>query len=369
MWVISLLAVLSVIGLNNGLPMYEIISTDDDDILKNNYIEYVEDKRNNEIMEMLYPDYKPFNKQVENYVPKRNCNLTNKKNVLHPVKNDVIYPIVLLHGITSDKNELSAVEKWIKNKLPNPVYNLEIGNGKKTSVYKSMEWQLDELCDTIYSMEQLVGGFHFIGMSQGGLLARGYVERCNKYPVINLITWVTPHAGVFGLGNIEINFKLIYSPLYQVSLSFAGYWKDPFRYGLYLNNSSYLADLNNEHKHFNLLIEQRENMLKLKNFVMIWSQEDDIIRPPESGKFGFYKIQTKDMSFKNINMLSVNEMDEMLLPIVDLKDSIQYKEDWLGLKTLDESRRLHILETNCTHSGHKTESCFPQLEVLTFPFL
>jgi hypothetical protein len=57
------------------------------------------------------------------------------------------------------------------------------------------------------------------------------------------------------------------------------------------------------------------------------------------------------------------------LPVLDLFDSDQFKEDWLGLRTLWETSRLHIFATNCTHSGHKTEECFPQLEELTFPFL
>ncbi len=357
--------------MNTCLPMYSFISDDDDDnVLKNNYINYLEEKRENEILELLLPDFKLISNHITSYTQKKTCNLTSKKyNKFNNKNNAVVYPIVLLHGITSDKSELSGVESWLKSRLPNPVYNLEIGNGKKDSVFKSMDWQLDKLCKTIYSMEELVGGFHFIGMSQGGLLARGYVERCNKYPVINLITWVTPHAGVFGLGNLEIDFKLIYTPLYQSSLSFASYWKDPFRYGLYLNSSLYLSDLNNEHKHYNYLITQRENMLKLKNFVMIWSPEDDVIRPAESGKFGFYKIQTKDMPIRSIMKLSVNDYDKLLLPIVELQDSIQYKEDWIGLRSLNESGRLHIFETNCTHSGHKSELCFPQLEELTFPFL
>ena len=47
----------------------------------------------------------------------------------------------------------------------------------------------------------------------------------------------------------------------------------------------------------------------------------------------------------------------------------QYTENLLGLRTLYETGRLHMLETNCTHSGHKTTLCFPQLEQLTFPFL
>lgn len=271
------------------------------------------------------------------------------------------YPIALLHGISSDKSELEPVVKWLNTKVPNTVYNLEIGNGRYSSIFKPMHWQLEQLCNTIYNIPELKNGFHFICISQGGLLCRGYVEQCNKYPVINLITWVSPHAGIYGLGTIDISFDLIYTFLYQNIYSFTGYWKDPFKYQEYLNKSSYLATLNNENQNIILkqLQSQKNNMLSLKNFVMIWSPNDEVLSPPESGKFSFYDINyTKYDKYKNIN-----------LPIIDLFDSIQYKHDLIGLKTLNNSGRLHIFETDCSHVGHKTQKCFPQLENLTLPFL
>jgi palmitoyl-protein thioesterase len=283
---------------------------------------------------------------------------------------DHIFPIVLLHGITSDHTELTPVENWLKENLPNRVYNLEIGNGKSDSIFKTMDWQLAQLCNTIYSIDDLKDGFHFIGLSQGGLLARGYVEKCNIYPVMNLITWVTPHAGVYGFGDVDgmdINFNKIYTPLYQSIYSFAGYWKDPYIYDTYLKEASYLPNLNNERQNFiqySNYFEFRnniDNMKSLKNFVMIWSPNDDVLNPPQSGKFGFYSIQN--------NATNTSSNTNTILPIIDLFDTVQYKEDWLGLRTLNESERLHILETNCTHRGHKTIECFPQLESLTFQFL
>jgi palmitoyl-protein thioesterase len=313
-----------------------------------------------------------------------NASATADTNLEYP------YPIVLLHGITSDKTELLSVANWLGENLPNQVYNIEIGNGKPDSIFKTMDWQLNQLCYEIYSIPELENGFHFIGMSQGGLLARGYVERCNKYPVINLITWVSPHAGVYGFDEKYLEFDNVYKPFYQNVYSFSGYWKDPYRYNMYLASASYLPYLNNEKFHtskkyyatdilFNYeymednyeLIDwfpelNKDNMLSLKNFVMIWSPNDDVLSPPESGKFGYYKI-----------METILEKEEFFngymngepLPVLDLFDSDQFKEDWLGLRTLWETSRLHIFATNCTHSGHKTEECFPQLEELTFPFL
>jgi len=324
--------------------------------------------------------------------------LSARENVSH-------YPIVLLHGITSDTSELATVAHWLTQNLPNKVYNLEIGNGKMDSVFKMMDWQLKELCTTIYNMPELENGFHFIGMSQGGLLARGYVQRCNKYPVINLITWVSPHAGVFGFNDVQFNFDKVYKPFYQNMYSFAGYWKDPFRYNLYLSSASYLPYLNNEintteinmfydgnfnnyddddynnydddYNDYNENIkwsseQNKANMLLLKNFVMIWSPNDDVLSPPESGKFGFYDIISNANGYNlmdHLDILADFVVNEVELPVKDFFESEQYTKDLLGLRTLYETGRLHILETNCTHSGHKTEQCFPQLEKLTFPFL
>ena len=305
--------------------------------------------------------------------------------------NTHIYPVVLLHGIISDHTELLPVVKWLEANTPNPVYNLDIGNGKINSILPPMAWQLEELCNTIYGIEELRGGFHFIGMSQGGLLARGYVEKCNYFPVINLITWVSPHAGVYGLGNIDnIDLKRIYTPLYQRMYSFAGYFKDPFRYKEYLQMASFLPDLNNEIVNVNTITNDdenslfnyiynfennRNNMLSLQNFVMIWSSEDEILNPPASAMFSFFEIN--DNKYKNIadiynftaNTRDVMDILGFQLPVIDLFDSVQFKDDLIGLKTLWQTGRLHIFQTNCTHAGHKTEACFPQMENLTFPFL
>jgi palmitoyl-protein thioesterase len=293
------------------------------------------------------------------------------------IQYDKIYPVVLLHGILSDQKQFRPVELWLKENIPNPIYNLEIGNGKMDSIFKPMEWQVNELCQVIYNIPELSEGFHFIGMSQGGLLARAYVEYCNAYPVINLITWVSPHGGVYGLGNFKINMQKIYTPATQNLLSYSGYFKDPYRYPTYLSNASFLPELNNELlyetnniENYYLMMINKDNMLSLQNFVMIWSPNDDVLSPPESGKFGFYKVLDEDYySYRSISMLNEPFNKKIDLPVVDLFESDQFRMNLLGLRTLWETGRLHILQTNCTHAGHNSEACFEQLGELTFPFL
>lgn len=47
-------------------------------------------------------------------------------------------------------------------------------------------------------------GINIVGTSQGGIIARAYLEQCNNPPVLNFISWVSPQGGQFGvpgLGN------------------------------------------------------------------------------------------------------------------------------------------------------------------------
>lgn len=73
---------------------------------------------------------------------------------------------------------------------------------------------------------------------------------------------------------------------------------------------------------------------------MIWSPNDEVVYPAESGKFSFLD--------KNMN-------------IIPIKETELYKKDTLGLKYLNDKERLHIYETNCSHVDHRNPECFNQL--------
>lgn len=62
-----------------------------------------------------------------------------------------------------------------------------------------MNDQVEDFCSQIRSDPKLKDGFNLIGYSQGGLITRGFVERCNYPPVHNYITWSAPHGGTFGI--------------------------------------------------------------------------------------------------------------------------------------------------------------------------
>ena len=205
-----------------------------------------------------------------------------------------------------------------------------------------LDKQLSLLCDSIYAIEELQKGFDFIGMSQGGLLARGYVERCNKYPVRNLINMVSPNGGVVIPTNIDM-----YKPFYQKHFAFSGYWRDPTDLLNYFANCSYLPSVNNE-RWSEFSAQYKANLLSVANFVVIWSPNDDVLTPPESGKFSVF--------------------DENYT-IIPLEDTPLYQHDLLGLRTLAERAQLGIYETNCSHVEHNAPECFNQLYVIFREYL
>ena len=273
-----------------------------------------------------------------------NINININQDINQDLRNKSSLPVVVLHGIASSSENMNEFSDWIKSSFNLDVYNIEIGNGVGTSLFTPMNDQLLMLCDTIYNNNNLKNGFNFIGMSQGGLLARGYVERCNNYPVNNLITLVSPHGGVYDPDK-ALKLLNVYSQTTQDQLSFSNYWRDPTKLNEYINECSYLPYINNE-KEYN--DQYKENIKKLNNFVMVWTPNDEVLGPPESGKFSIYD--------DNFN-------------VVSLFDTQLYQNDYIGLKILNENNKLFMFETNCSHVEHRTPVCFDQLYDIMMKYL
>jgi palmitoyl-protein thioesterase len=227
----------------------------------------------------------------------------------------------------SSQEDLSDTQLWFLQNLNRPVLSVEIGNGRLDSVFKPMSWQLDRLTEAINSIDYLRDyPFHLIGFSQGGLLARAFAETSEKQRVKTLLTFGTPHMGVYYYSDEEI-----YSPFHQSHLSYSNYWKDPYMFPLYLKNSTFLPSINGE-------IESGLNLNdKVDDFVMVWSPKDEVIRPIESGKYEFYDINTES--------------------VVPFLDSNMFKNDYIGIRKMFEENRVHFVETDCAHKEYKSVNC------------
>ncbi len=248
-------------------------------------------------------------------------------------------PVVVLHGILSSAAQTKNLSDWISTTFDRVVFNIEVGSGAMTSMFTPMTFQTKVLCETIYEIDELSDGFDFIGISQGGLLARAYVETCNKYPVRNLITLVSPHGGITQNETLPRIIHGMYEPEQQSYLSFSGYWRNSSDLDEYFKKCRFLPWLNNE-VITNMSKDYAFNMKMLVNFVLVWSDNDDVVYPKESAKFSFLD---KDNN------------------LVGIKDTDLYKNDELGLRFLDETGSFHIHSVSCAHDKVKHSSCNNEL--------
>ena len=246
-----------------------------------------------------------------------------------PIKSLLFYPTLLIHGIGGDTSDLME----LKNNLEYngvDVYNIEIGNGKLDSIFWSMNKQCQVLSENIQNFSFQTEKINLIGVSQGGLLARCYVEKYSNgiIPVHALITYGSPHMGIYN------NF---------LELKRLNYWKNPFNYQDYLDNNNFLAYINNDKNHTEVML-YKNNIINLDVFLIIWTNLENVVSPPASTKFEFYNI-TQANKFNN-------------LEIVDLYESDLYLEDRLGLKELHENGKMLIEQYDCKHEEFKKSKCF-----------
>ncbi|KAL3319804.1 Palmitoyl-protein thioesterase 1 [Cichlidogyrus casuarinus] len=201
--------------------------------------------------------------------------------------------------------------------------------------------QLKKICSEILANPLFDRGIQFLGLSQGGLFARALVQSCPlKGQLGSLISVGGPQQGIYGFpacpGGVSfVICRLIdkmlsegaYLEFIQSRLVQAQYWHDPLNKDKYETDSLFLAGYNQEQK-FNKSFA--ENMKRLKNLVLVKFNDDQVVVPRESEHFGYFHYD--DLS-----------------KIYNVSDSPLYKEDQLGLKSLDESGRLHLLSVDGDH--------------------
>jgi len=118
-----------------------------------------------------------------------------------------------------------------------------------TSITTPLAEQVDEFATFVRNDPKLANGFHAVGLSQGGLVLRGYVETRNTPRVRRLISLCAPHGGVSACPSSAM-YKMV-CPLWRLApytarLAFTDYWKDADDKSTYLDRSRWLADVNNE---------------------------------------------------------------------------------------------------------------------------
>ena len=259
--------------------------------------------------------------------------------------NDTPLPLIIWHGLGDNyqADGIAAVAQLAETINPGTlVYIIHLGDdasADRTATFLgNLTVQIDQVCAELaaHPILSTAPAVDALGFSQGGQFLRGYIERCNYPPVRSLVTFGSQHNGISQFQNCAdsdwlcrgwqgILHSNTWSGFVQNRVVPAQYFRDPNDLENYLEHSNFLADINNEREVKNQTY--KENLERLEKFVMYVFEEDTTVVPPESGWFG-----------------EVNGTE-----VTALKDRDIYKEDWIGLKTLDKKG---ALEFKTTPGGH-----------------
>jgi len=256
-------------------------------------------------------------------------------------------PLVIWHGMGDcccNPLSMGSIKSFVEKKVPGIyVRSLMIGPNVEADTengfFMNVNSQVEEVCAKLKNDTKLRNGYHAMGFSQGGQFLRAVAQRCPDPPMLNLISVGGQHQGVYGLPHCPGNSSTIcdyirrllnygaYISWIQNKLVQAEYWHDPTNLDEYRSASVFLADINQERTP---KASYKQNLMKLKNFVMVKFLKDSMVQPRESEWFGFYK-------------------DGDIHETETLQQSRLYKDDLLGLKEMDVHGKLHFLSVDADH--------------------
>jgi palmitoyl-protein thioesterase len=262
-------------------------------------------------------------------------------------------PLLIWHGLGDNYAADGLHEVGDLANKTNPgtyVYYIRLdedpGTDRTATFLGNVTEQIAQVCRDISEHDVLSQApeLNAIGFSQGGQFLRGLVERCgDTIKIRNLVTFGSQHNGIAKYQICKDGDWLCKGYIGLLKANTWGTWVQshlvPSQYfkatndstgeptSDYLDNSNFLADINNERVLKN--VTYAKNLADLDNFVMYLFEDDTTVIPKESGWFAY-----------------TNGTDGS---VTELRKRDIYKEDWIGLKKLDEKGGLHF---KTTEGGH-----------------
>lgn len=256
-------------------------------------------------------------------------------------------PLLLWHGLGDayDSDGIKSVGDLYRKLYPDsPVYFVHLGDNagadRHSSFFGNLTEQVNSVCEDIRNNRDFAHApaANALGFSQGGVFVRGLVERCDAINVRNLVTFGSPHSGITEFtkcadgdwwcnvwsGTLKSN---TWSSFAQSTLIPAQYFRNSEDLDNYLLYSNFLADINNERAEKAEAYKKR--IAALDRFVMYKFQDEDVLSPPEGSWF--------------------SELNSTSGLLTRLKERDMYREEWLGLKELDEAGGLVFRTTPGKH--------------------
>ncbi|KIH89929.1 palmitoyl-protein thioesterase [Sporothrix brasiliensis 5110] len=280
---------------------------------------------------------------------------TNAKTANYDEDDDTPLPLIIWHGLGDNFAAEGLREVGALAEEVNPgtlVYFAHLGDSagsdRSATFMGNVTEQVAQVCADIAADPILstAPALDALGFSQGGQFLRAYVERCNRPPVRSLVTFGAQHNGISEFvecastdvvcrAAMALLHGNTWSGFVQGRVVPAQYYRDPSTaaaYAQYLDKSNFLADINNERPGARNP-QYRDNLAQLANFAMYLFENDTTAIPKESAWFA-----------------EVNGTE-----VTPLRARALYKEDWLGLKAIDDRGGLHFRTVPGEHMRLRAE--------------
>lgn len=254
-----------------------------------------------------------------------------------------------------------------------------------------MDDQVSEFARVIQQDVRLSQGFHAVGLSQGNLLIRAYVQRYNT-PKVH--TFVSIHGPLAGVGALplchpdqmlcrHINHWILRAayasftqstydpfslrigdhndPKYNASiasldrLAQANYYRSPTDIPTYETKALFLPDINNEGPHHTP--SYKDKFSSLEKLVLVRANQDTMVFPKDSAWFGAYEDCGSERNTRSCSydVLSMNETK-------------WYRRDSFGLRTLSKQNRIKFLETEGNHLDFSLQDLLHWVDTFFTPY-
>jgi palmitoyl-protein thioesterase len=247
-----------------------------------------------------------------------------------------IYPIAVFHGIADgcDWKNTSMLVNDLKRDLGVHVECIEVGNGFWDSMMKPIDQQVELACESIKSNPNFQDKFSILGISQGTLIGRYIIEKCDiKGQVMRYMSFDGPQMGVGFVPKINcgsfcdwvLNLTVPMAYKFKDSIAPMEYLKYKYDRSYYDEHDVFLKKLNNDYENY----EDRDQEIyrrftSLEKVKLIKSREDSVIVPRESSWFEFFDRDGKT--------------------IIPLEESDFYIQDYIGLRKLIEEGKVTFTE-------------------------
>jgi palmitoyl-protein thioesterase len=126
----------------------------------------------------------------------------------------------------------------------------------------------------------------------------------------------------------------------------------------YLERSTFLADANNELGERNA--SYADNLKQLENLVLVVFAKDVTVVPKESAWFSSEAAPSESKSLYAMEGAQRPMVKDEPVTLIPMREQPLYKEDWIGLRTLDEAGKVHFASCDGPHM-HISDECWRPL--------